>query len=401
MTLLDGPDRIELYYFGAGHTTAIWSWCFPRSGSPISATSFRRSRRRSSTPRTAAAAWRFPTRSRGRQPRSRTSPQVVTGHEQGLAAERDPRAASVDISTPRTMRWTDVQEYAEFKRDFLDAVRKARSAGRTATEAAATLSLPDRYRDYDMRNAVAAVEAIYKEARPMSRFRFADLGPGLLLAAAGIGVGDMVSSIIAGAEYGLVLVWALVAGVVIKHTITEGAARWQLRDRSDARRRVARQPARRGPGRLLHLFRRVELHGGQRAGIGQRARAGGRLPVSLGADVGHAARDCRVRDGLLRPLRAVPGGRQVVHRLQGPRRDRDGVAHHRAVGAPTGRPSAGGPTSKWATSCRSSAVSAAPSRSCRTATGCVRKAGPVRGASPPRASICWCRSGSHSSSRWR
>src|SRR5687768_2848460 len=62
----------------------------------------------------------------------------------------------------------------------------------------------------------------------MSRFRMADLGPGLLLAAAGIGVGDMVSSIIAGAEYGLTLVWALAAGVLVKYTITEGAARWQL-----------------------------------------------------------------------------------------------------------------------------------------------------------------------------
>ena len=62
----------------------------------------------------------------------------------------------------------------------------------------------------------------------MSRFRLSDLGPGLLLAAAGIGVGDMVSSIIAGAEYGLVLIWALAAGVLIKYTITEGAARWQL-----------------------------------------------------------------------------------------------------------------------------------------------------------------------------
>ena len=62
----------------------------------------------------------------------------------------------------------------------------------------------------------------------MSRFKLADLGPGLLLAAAGIGVGDMVSSIIAGAEYGMVLIWALLAGVLIKYTITEGAARWQL-----------------------------------------------------------------------------------------------------------------------------------------------------------------------------
>src|SRR5688572_3958493 len=55
-----------------------------------------------------------------------------------------------------------------------------------------------------------------------------DLGPGLLLAATGVGVGDMVSSTISGAEYGLVLVWALVLGVAVKFAITEGAARWQL-----------------------------------------------------------------------------------------------------------------------------------------------------------------------------
>ncbi len=58
--------------------------------------------------------------------------------------------------------------------------------------------------------------------------KLSDIGPGLLLAATGIGVGDMVSSTIAGAEYGLTLVWALVAGVLIKFAITEGAARWQL-----------------------------------------------------------------------------------------------------------------------------------------------------------------------------
>jgi Mn2+/Fe2+ NRAMP family transporter len=58
--------------------------------------------------------------------------------------------------------------------------------------------------------------------------KLSDLGPGLLLAATGIGVGDMVSSTIAGASYGLTLVWALAAGVVLKFAITEGAARWQL-----------------------------------------------------------------------------------------------------------------------------------------------------------------------------
>jgi len=58
--------------------------------------------------------------------------------------------------------------------------------------------------------------------------KWSDIGPGLILAATGVGVGDMVASTIAGAEYGLTLVWALAAGVVVKYAVTEGAARWQL-----------------------------------------------------------------------------------------------------------------------------------------------------------------------------
>jgi Mn2+/Fe2+ NRAMP family transporter len=58
--------------------------------------------------------------------------------------------------------------------------------------------------------------------------KLSDLGPGLLLAATGVGVGDMVASTIAGAEHGLALLWAMAAGVVVKLAITEGAARWQL-----------------------------------------------------------------------------------------------------------------------------------------------------------------------------
>jgi Mn2+/Fe2+ NRAMP family transporter len=65
-------------------------------------------------------------------------------------------------------------------------------------------------------------------AAQRTRFKLSDLGPGLLLAGSGIGVGDMVASTIAGAEYGLALAWALAAGVVLKFAITEGAARWQL-----------------------------------------------------------------------------------------------------------------------------------------------------------------------------
>jgi Mn2+/Fe2+ NRAMP family transporter len=62
----------------------------------------------------------------------------------------------------------------------------------------------------------------------LTDIRLADLGPGLLLAATGVGVGDMVSSTIAGAQYGLTLMWALVLGIAVKFAITEGGARWQL-----------------------------------------------------------------------------------------------------------------------------------------------------------------------------
>jgi len=73
-----------------------------------------------------------------------------------------------------------------------------------------------------------AVDTAWDGIAPSWSLSLRNLGPGLLLAATGVGVGDMVSSIIAGAEYGLTLVWALVAGVLIKFSITEGAARWQL-----------------------------------------------------------------------------------------------------------------------------------------------------------------------------
>ena len=154
--------------------------------------------------------------------------------------------------------------------------------------------------------------------------KLSDIGPGLLLAATGIGVGDMVSSTIAGAEYGLTLVWALAAGVVLKFAITEGAARWQLGTGTHAHRRLARSPAaRRRPG-LLHLLHRLELLRLERAGRGERAGAGGDHAVGAAAGVGTPPRRRGVRDGVVRPLRALPLGHQVVRRSEVRRRHRVG-----------------------------------------------------------------------------
>jgi len=53
-------------------------------------------------------------------------------------------------------------------------------------------------------------------------------GPGLVVAAAGIGSGDVVSATVGGANYGVVLLWGIALGAFFKFVLNEGIARWQL-----------------------------------------------------------------------------------------------------------------------------------------------------------------------------
>jgi len=53
-------------------------------------------------------------------------------------------------------------------------------------------------------------------------------GPGLIVAATGIGSGDVVSATVGGANYGVLLLWAIAAGAFFKFVLNEGIARWQL-----------------------------------------------------------------------------------------------------------------------------------------------------------------------------
>jgi Mn2+/Fe2+ NRAMP family transporter len=72
---------------------------------------------------------------------------------------------------------------------------------------------------------VSAVDA----PAPAREFRLATLlGPGLIVAAAGIGSGDVVSATVGGATYGVTLLWAIALGAFFKFVLTEGIARWQL-----------------------------------------------------------------------------------------------------------------------------------------------------------------------------
>jgi Mn2+/Fe2+ NRAMP family transporter len=53
-------------------------------------------------------------------------------------------------------------------------------------------------------------------------------GPGLVLAAAGIGAGDIVTASLSGIRFGTTLIWAVVITCFLKYVLTEAVARWQV-----------------------------------------------------------------------------------------------------------------------------------------------------------------------------
>ena len=61
---------------------------------------------------------------------------------------------------------------------------------------------------------------------------FAVLGPGILVAATGVGAGDLLTASIAGSVVGASLLWAASAGAILKYFLTEGVARWQMATRT-------------------------------------------------------------------------------------------------------------------------------------------------------------------------
>ncbi len=54
------------------------------------------------------------------------------------------------------------------------------------------------------------------------------VGPGLVVAATGVGAADLVATLVAGARFGYTLLWVAVIGAVIKVVLVEGAGRYSL-----------------------------------------------------------------------------------------------------------------------------------------------------------------------------
>ena len=65
-------------------------------------------------------------------------------------------------------------------------------------------------------------------SRRRPRSLFALIGPGLLLAATGVGGGDLATASFVGDLLGTAVLWAALVAAFLKFVVTEGLARWQL-----------------------------------------------------------------------------------------------------------------------------------------------------------------------------
>ena len=61
-----------------------------------------------------------------------------------------------------------------------------------------------------------------------SSFSLKHFGPGLAIAATGLGAGDLIVASVAGAKFGTTILWAAVLGALMKYVMNEGLTRWQL-----------------------------------------------------------------------------------------------------------------------------------------------------------------------------
>ena len=146
LSLLGGNDRVDLYYFGRGHTDGDTFIVFPFH-------------------RTVHTGDLFAAKATPLIDMNNGGSGVEYPETLGKAVAGIKDVETVIPGHSPVTDWKTFQEFAEFNKDFLAAVEAAKKAGKTADEAAAGLQLGERWKDYGMTRAKDNVTKIYSELK--------------------------------------------------------------------------------------------------------------------------------------------------------------------------------------------------------------------------------------------
>jgi cyclase len=144
-----GKDRIDLYYFGRGHTNGDAWVVYPTLRVMQTGDMF---------------AWKdAPTLDRNNGGSGLEYAQTIG---KALATVKDVDTLIVGHSALR--KPSELQEYQRFMTDFVTAVRDANKAGKSVDEATASINLNAKYPGYKNDRYRAAIQAIYDELKAAS-----------------------------------------------------------------------------------------------------------------------------------------------------------------------------------------------------------------------------------------
>ena len=129
LTLDKGPDRIDLYYFGRGHTSGDAFVVFPAL-------------------RVMHAGDIFARKGPPLLDASNGGSGVAIGETLSKAAAAIKGVDTVITGHSTLMTWPDLEEYARFNKDFLAWVQTEMKAGKSAEAAAAEYKVPEKYAGY-------------------------------------------------------------------------------------------------------------------------------------------------------------------------------------------------------------------------------------------------------------
>jgi glyoxylase-like metal-dependent hydrolase (beta-lactamase superfamily II) len=130
MSLFSGVDKIDLYYFGRGHTGGDAVVVFPALRAAATGDLFAWRGVPRIMPEDGGSAVAFPQTLAKAQATIRDVDTLVTGHS-------------------KVMAWKDWIEYREFLAEFVTQVQAANKAGRTIDQALGGLRMPGKYRTCD------------------------------------------------------------------------------------------------------------------------------------------------------------------------------------------------------------------------------------------------------------
>lgn len=147
LSLLSGKDKIDLYYFGRGHTGGDTFVVFPALRAMHAGDLFAGKSTPIMDTSNGGSGVEYPKTLQKAAAGIKGVETVITGHTNTVQA------------------WSDFIEYGEFMRDFVAAVEQAKKEGKTADQAADGYKLPEKYKGYTLGRLKADVTVIYGELK--------------------------------------------------------------------------------------------------------------------------------------------------------------------------------------------------------------------------------------------